>query len=107
MKGSTCRCGYSTNAVRIRCPRCGKQMTEASWEDTGIVISCASTPMQPEEESEPMHVVLVGISAKGPQIICWAAECPQVGDDVVVSRRRGMYLAEPKKGQTTGSPVNR
>jgi uncharacterized OB-fold protein len=96
MKGSKCKCGYSTVSDKRRCPKCGKEMKPAEWPDEGEVLSFSALQVIPEGLKEPYNMVLVSVK-KGPKIICWVSKTLRIGDVVTVTEREGKYFCSRKE----------
>jgi uncharacterized OB-fold protein len=96
MKGSKCKCGYSTTSDKATCPRCGKRMEQTEWPDEGTVLSFSKLDVVPEGLSEKFHMALVAVSGKGPKVICWSPEVLSVGNSVAISEDNKKYFCNPK-----------
>ena len=95
MRGSECRCGFSTISMRKICPRCGRIMEEAVWQDEGVVLSFTKLEAVPEGLKEPYNLALVGIE-KGPKLVCWTKSTLNDNDLVTISDVGGKYFCNPK-----------
>lgn len=94
MKGSKCRCGFSTVSSRKVCPKCGRVMEEAEWPDDGRVLSFTRLQAVPEGLREPHNLALVGID-KGPKIVCWTTSTLNEDDEVTIADVNGKYFCNP------------
>ena len=99
MKGSKCKCGFMTVAVKNRCPRCGKEMKPEEWPDEGVVLSYSKLGVMPQGLNVPMDLVLVEVP-KGPKVICWTANKVKAGDELVIVEQDGQYFCRPKPDLT-------
>jgi uncharacterized OB-fold protein len=95
VRGYKCKCGFATTAQVVRCPRCGKTTTKATWPDKGRVLSFAELGVRPEGSDEDSDLVMVHIDKDGPKIGCWTIQKLAVGDPVVVLEKdNGRYRCE-------------
>ncbi len=94
MKGSKCKCGFSTVSIRKACPKCGRVMQEAEWPDKGRVLSFTSLQAVPEGLKDPHNMALVGIE-KGPNLVCWTKATLKEDDDVTIADVGGKYFCNP------------
>ncbi|MBN1678431.1 MAG: hypothetical protein JW880_07830 [Candidatus Thermoplasmatota archaeon] len=95
MKGSKCKCGFSTLSYRRACPRCGRQMTSGDWPDEGRVLSFARLQAVPEGLQDPYDMALVEIE-DGPKLVCWSSCILKEKDEVSISKVEGKYICTPK-----------
>ena len=95
MRGTKCKCGFSTVAEDARCPRCGKKTQKADWPDTGKVLSFAELKVEPEGFEDLADLAVVHIDDEGPKICCWATELLKPGDSVkIIEKDDGRYRCE-------------
>jgi len=99
MKGSKCKCGFTTTSVKTRCPRCGREMKVAEWEEKGKVLSFVELQVIPEGFENPYNTALVEIDNDGPKIICWTTDKLEVEDIVAVTEYKGKYLCSPRPAE--------
>ena len=95
MKGSKCRCGFRTTAVRARCPRCGKPLKAVYWPNQGKVASYIKLGVVPEGHDFPMDLLLVDIE-DGPRIVCWTDTLFSVDENVTFVPLEEGYICSPK-----------
>lgn len=91
MKGSKCRCGFSTVSSRRVCPKCGRTMEEGEWPDEGKVLSFTRLQAIPEGLKEPHNLALVGVE-KGPKVVCWTTTSLREDDHVAIAEVDGKYF---------------
>ncbi|HJX05030.1 MAG TPA: hypothetical protein VJ489_04350 [Thermoplasmata archaeon] len=104
MKGSKCKCGFATNSVKTRCPRCGKEMKDYEWKNRGKILSFVELQVVPQGFESPYNMALVWIDDDGPKVICWTTDSLKVDEEVVLIEYNGKYLCSPgpeAKNQTS------
>jgi uncharacterized OB-fold protein len=94
-KGSKCRCGYMTVAMKVSCPKCGKQMKPADWLDKGMVLSFTYLNAFPEGLLDLHNLALVEIE-DGPKMVCWTSGRLKENDIVVITQDDGKYICSPE-----------
>ena len=94
MRGSKCKCGFSTISMRKVCPRCGRIMEEAEWPNEGRVLSFTKLDAVPEGLKERYNLALVGID-KGPRLVCWSKSTLNDNEVVTISDVSGKYFCNP------------
>ncbi len=94
MKGSKCKCGFSTVSIRKACPKCGRVMEDAEWPDEGRVLSFTKLQAVPEGLKVPHNLALVGIDG-GPKLVCWTTATLNANDEVAIADVGGKYFCNP------------
>ncbi len=75
------KCGFVTSWKRIRCPKCGSEMTEFRVND-GVVLESWKLYVTPEGFEESYHINLVDIGQG--KIMCKSKERLSEGSKVII-----------------------
>jgi uncharacterized OB-fold protein len=96
VEGSECECGKKVAPYRSICPKCGKEMKSAEFEDFGIVLTHTILHAPPEGYEGPIRFCMVKLKG-GAQLVCGyeGDQRLDIGEHVRIKKKDNKYVCEP------------
>ncbi|UCE36621.1 MAG: hypothetical protein JSW00_14040 [Thermoplasmata archaeon] len=96
IKGSECLCGKKVVPKRDICPKCGKHMSEAEFQDFGRVLTLTILHVPPEGYEGPIMFCMVAIEG-GAKLVCGyeGDRDLDIGEHVRIKKIDNKYICEP------------
>ena len=96
IKGAECKCQKKVVPYRNICPRCGKSMAMAEFEEKGTVLSQTTLHAVPEGFEGPIKLAMIQVQG-GANLICrYEGERDlRIGEKVSIKSMDELYYCEP------------
>lgn len=98
IEGSECECGKKVVPFRDTCPKCGRNMSKAGFEEQGTVLTHTTLHAVPEGFEAPINLAMIEL-AGGVNLICGyeGKEDLKIGDKVKIKKIGELHICEPIK----------
>ncbi len=95
IEGAECECGKRVVPNRVTCPKCGKNMATAKFNEKGSVLSHTALYAVPEGFEAPIKLAMIKLE-EGPSLICGyeGDKDLEIGDSVFIKRKDALYFCE-------------